>query len=253
MPDLDTLISNSIATTSGQKLFTTPDRSRENPRSQSFSGSDGSVERHLTQSADMDFDSSFDDGIMRANGLGNPENLYAGELNWTDDEHSQNRPRSRSRSPTPSQSSQSQSQSQSESQLQPTSPPFPIDTTPPRSPNLPIQIRQSWYQTPGRVSRPKRTHHPPSPASILTRQNDASASSNASPEAQHGAPTPTKTYLSGSLKIQSPAGRPNQPHDGTLNPSDIMSQPQTAYQSASQMSTFFPQTQAPYRSQSTSQ
>ncbi|KAJ7684007.1 hypothetical protein B0H17DRAFT_1073243 [Mycena rosella] len=86
-PDLDALIAGALR----PKPVSTPDRS-----SQSFSGSDCSVERQLTQSVDMDLDTSFAD-----------ENLYAGELNW-DGEPTDEHPRPRSQ--TPSQSSQSQSQ-----------------------------------------------------------------------------------------------------------------------------------------------
>ncbi|KAJ6490408.1 hypothetical protein C8R47DRAFT_1124532, partial [Mycena vitilis] len=154
-PDLDTLISNSLARAS--KRLSTPVRtpSRQNAGSQSFSGSDDSVERHLTQDLDASFDGSvtnFNDSLPE-HVLG--ENPYAGELNW-DDESVPILPRSRSHTPSQSQSqSQSQeSQSQSQSQFQ--------SQEPQSSPSLigrrvsPVQRRQSWYQSPRRVSNPKK-------------------------------------------------------------------------------------------------
>ncbi|KAJ7180284.1 hypothetical protein C8R43DRAFT_1229876 [Mycena crocata] len=108
LPDLDTLISNSVRGISANRPFRTPNRpSNANPGSQSFSGSDGSVERQLTQSIDFSFDDTGQlDGIMRGQSAGESQDLYAGELHW-DDEPTQHHPRSRS--PSPSQSSQSQS------------------------------------------------------------------------------------------------------------------------------------------------
>ncbi|KAJ7129489.1 hypothetical protein C8R44DRAFT_872751 [Mycena epipterygia] len=216
-PTLNTLIAGALAPRTPNKT-----RSQENPGSKSFSGSDRSVERHLTQSDDMDFDDTsfdraimnFDDEILRANGVGDLDNVYREELHWSD-EPAPDFPRSRSQ--TPSQSSQSQSQSQQQ-----------------RSPG-----------------RPKKTVQPPSPATILARQNGSSPFSySSSPRALSKAQnrllaTPIKTFSSGSLKIHSPVS-PGQ--SGTVDP-NILSQPSYP----SQMESFVLQTQAPYRSQSMSQ
>ncbi|KAJ7094605.1 hypothetical protein B0H15DRAFT_129960 [Mycena belliarum] len=119
-PEFNTLLERLLA----RKPINVP-----NGSSQSFSGSDYSVERHLTQSTDLDFDTNFTDvanvdAVQRASGLDHLENVYAGELAW-DDEATQERPGSRSR--TPSHSSQSQSQSQSQLQSQP---PMPAQISP---------------------------------------------------------------------------------------------------------------------------
>ncbi|KAJ6539524.1 hypothetical protein B0H19DRAFT_363256 [Mycena capillaripes] len=238
-PDLDTLISNSLAGGSVPKPLSTPTRTLpyENIGSQSFSGSDGSVERQLTQDVDTSFDDAPNsDEIVRANSLGDSQNLYAGELNW-DDESTPNLPRSRS--PTPSQS-QSQRQRSSASVIDPSSR---------LSRDIPIQRRQSWYQSPRRTSNPNKSPfgvQQTPPTSSLTRPDPNT------PSSQSPISTPVKTYLSGSLKIDS---TPELRYGGTINPSvlhELPQYPDFQSQSHSQIP-FVIQTQAPYRSQSMSQ
>ncbi|KAJ6598881.1 hypothetical protein DFH09DRAFT_17615 [Mycena vulgaris] len=145
-PDLNALIAAGI---SAPKPPRTPIGS-----SQSFSGSDSSVERQLTQTDDMDFDTSFadavdfDDEIQGASGLDDSENLYTGEMNWAD-EHNEDLPRSRSQ--TPSQSSQSQYQERPSSNSV-SSPQYPSQASisahqdSPRSssnPHTPLKTRKS--------------------------------------------------------------------------------------------------------------
>ncbi|KAF7352635.1 hypothetical protein MVEN_01229200 [Mycena venus] len=70
VPDLDTLISQTLAGASSQNHFASPNGTVPHG-SQSFSGSDGSVERHLTQDFDTTFEGAvpnFND-VLRANGL----------------------------------------------------------------------------------------------------------------------------------------------------------------------------------------
>ncbi|KAJ7929954.1 hypothetical protein B0H13DRAFT_908665 [Mycena leptocephala] len=151
-PDLDTLISHTLSGVTHQP-FTTPNRkpSHESAGSQSVSGSDASVERQLTQDFDNTFESvpNFDE-ILEANGIGDSQNLYAGELHW-DDESIANLPCSRSQ--TPSQSLQSQFQQQQSSAAL-------VHTSPHLSRDRPLQRRQSWYQSPRRVSNPLGVQQP---------------------------------------------------------------------------------------------
>ncbi|KAJ7781070.1 hypothetical protein B0H16DRAFT_606669 [Mycena metata] len=240
LPDLNTLISETLAPRTrdtdpfrlappARDPFSTPNRSlsQENPGSQSFSGSDRSVERQLTQDLDSSFVTNSPDAII-PNGLDGSQNLYAGELQW-DDDQSQRLPRFHS--PTPINSSESQSQSEPQS--------IPVDTSP-RLPNqTPSPRRQSWYQSPRRVSHPKKTP-PGGPQTPL----DLSPQ-NAPDTPQAKISTPRNGYLSGSLKIQSPFDAHSRPYGDALDPS-VISQPQSP-------SSFIPQTQAPYRYESMSQ
>ncbi|KAJ7638934.1 hypothetical protein FB45DRAFT_1023682 [Roridomyces roridus] len=172
LPDLNTMIFNTLAK---NKIVDA------SPGSWSLEGSDDSaVERMLTQS--IDSDDSFHSQTV---GASETSSMYAGQMNW-DDEASPNSPRSASTTPSQSQ----------HGSVTGTSPP------------MPMQRKQSWYQSP--VSRPKLG---PSPTEILT-----------SPRA----------YRSGSLKIHS--------NGGTLNPSEIMAEAPAQ----SQLDPFVPLTQAPY-------
>ncbi|KAF8195695.1 hypothetical protein K438DRAFT_1968203 [Mycena galopus ATCC 62051] len=223
-PDLDTLISNSLSRAPApHNSLVTPNGNAASQ--QSFSGSDASVERQLTQ----DFDTSFDDALPNfaadANGLSESQNLYAGELNW-DEGPAPNLPRSRS--PTSSPSSQSQSQQQHSS-------PSLADASPRLSRALPSPARQSWYQSPRRVSNGKKT----SPTLGLA----GSPSSQPTPTR-----TPVKTYLSGTLKISTPESF----DQGAINPR-ALHQPLYPEFASQSPAPFIVQTQAPYRSQSASQ
>ncbi|KAJ7240318.1 hypothetical protein B0H12DRAFT_55598 [Mycena haematopus] len=216
-PDFNTLISNTLAGVSAQNHFTTPNGKllRGNANSQSFQASDAPLEGVLPNFV----------------GLGDSQNLYAGELNW-DDGSVPTLPRSRSRTPTPSSQSQSQQTRSSASS---------VDASLSLSQALPLQRRQSWYQSPRRVSNGKKT--------IIPGLAGQDVPSPATPQAKIS--TPVKTYLSGSFKISSPESH-SQPYGEAINPR-ILHQPQyPEFSSQSQSpSSFVIQTQAPYRSQST--
>ncbi|KAJ7044511.1 hypothetical protein C8F04DRAFT_588874 [Mycena alexandri] len=246
-PDLNTLISETLAPRTHdtdpfslappvRDPFSTPNRflSQENPGSQSFSGSDRSVERQLTQGLDTSFVANSTDAIM-SNGLDGSQNIYAGELQW-DDEASQRLPRSRS--PTPINSSDTQSQSPPQS--------IPVDTSPRLPHQIPSPGRQSWYQSPRRVSHSKKT--PPGGPQTPTVSHFAPPNAPDTPSPQAKISTPRNVYLSGSLKIQSPFDAHRRPYGDTLDPS-VLSQPQYSQSPSS----FIPQTQAPYRYESMSQ
>ncbi|KAJ7178976.1 hypothetical protein C8R46DRAFT_1345427 [Mycena filopes] len=206
-PDFNALMAEALAP-SVRDAFDTPNKplSHENPGSQDFSGSDRSVERQLTQDIDGSFVVTSTDAIM-SNGIGGSQNLYAGELQW-DDERSQGL--RRSPSPTPDNSFESQSQSQPQSAS--------VDT----SPRLP-QRRQSWYQSPRRVSNPKKAPPGGQRTPLASRFAPPDAPDTLSPPAKMT--TPRNVFLSGSLKIQSPSGGHSQPYGDTVDPS-VLSQPQ---------------------------
>ncbi|KAJ6628815.1 hypothetical protein B0H10DRAFT_100362 [Mycena sp. CBHHK59/15] len=257
LPDLDTMISNSLLPkrTTPRPVGTPKSNSTPRPlNSQSFSGSDESVERHLTQSAEMDPDAEDDDDddgnagnsfVLQPSSVAaeSSENLYTGELNWVDEPaQSMDMPRSRSQSP-----SQSTSQSQrSDTTFHPSS---PI--------SLAIQRKQSWYQ-----SRPKKspifgaTQDSPRTSSA-PHQNVFPLSSpclNKQKTTQPQTPSPT-TYRSGSLKIHATpkdSGRSQAAPGGNDLPTHA-GWSELSLQSTSQLFDFPLQTQAPYRSQSLSQ
>ncbi|KAJ7368484.1 hypothetical protein DFH08DRAFT_928639 [Mycena albidolilacea] len=242
-PDLDTLISNTLTGgVSAHDAFTTPNANgtlaRGNPHSP-LSDSDLSVERQLTQN----FDTSYE-GVLPNFG-DSSQNLYTGELNW--DDHgalTQNLPGSQSH--TLSQSSLSQSQSQRPQQHSPAS---LMDV----SPQLPLQRRQSWYQSPRRVSNPNKT-----PSGAAGQDVLGSTPTPSQSQSQPKPQTPAKTYLSGSLKITSPELPYSQPqvYGGAINPRVLQQSQYTEFSSQSQSQSppaFFLQTQAQYHSQSMSQ
>ncbi|KAJ7228496.1 hypothetical protein GGX14DRAFT_613155 [Mycena pura] len=226
-PDLDTLIALAGKPRHDRHSpFGTPNQrfSRETPGSQD---SDRSVERHLTQGSETSYD-DIPKVRERSDSSGRPQDQYAGELNWAD-ESAQRPPLWSSQTSQPSQSPQSQSQP---------------------SPGLPRQgatsRRQPWYQSPTRVPLDSRRL---SPASGVVQDGLGSPST-----AERRTSSPTKTYISGSLKILSPpSDRPNKSYGGTLNPSVLSHSPSPGPSSSQIEYSFVPLTQAPLPSQSMSQ
>ncbi|KAJ7904694.1 hypothetical protein B0H14DRAFT_3851081 [Mycena olivaceomarginata] len=220
-PDLDTLISNTLTGgVSAHDAFTTPNANgtlaRGNPHSP-LSGSDLSVERQLTQN----FDTSYE-GVL-PNLADSSQNLYTGELNW-DDHGALTQDLPGSQPHTPSQSSLSQSQSQRPQQHSPAS---LINVSPP----LPLQRRQSWYQSPRRVSNPNKT-----PSGTAGQDVLGSTPTPSQSQSQPKPQTPAKTYLSGSLKITSPELPHSQPqvYGGAINPRVLQQSQYTEFSSQSQ-------------------
>ncbi|KAF7355473.1 DUF676 domain-containing protein [Mycena sanguinolenta] len=185
-PDFDALVSKTLAGASAQNHFTAPNGQ--------LPGTAGS----------QAFDAPIEDVLPNFAGLGDSQNLYAGELNW-DDGPVPTLPRSRSQTPL-----------QSQSQSQPRSSASSVDAALLSSQPLPLQRRQSWYQSPRRVSNGKKTSgiQQASPLSGLAGgQHVSSPITPSRPRIQ----SPAKTYLSGSLKMSSPDSH-TPPYGDAINP-----------------------------------
>ncbi|KAJ7284151.1 hypothetical protein C8J57DRAFT_1499125 [Mycena rebaudengoi] len=229
LPGLDVLISNAVEKTTRAVVAQERDWTDEQPGSQS---SDISVERQLTQSLDMEVD---DDS---PGFLPSQDNLYAGELNW---------PEENTQDPDALNSQSQSTQSQSISQSPPQSPPQSQSQLPPPSQSYsteadlqhPGPTGQS-PRTPPRITQSGSSPIPRSPHHTTPRASPTSPS----PQTQ----TPARSSRSGSLKI------PGSPEKAAAASRPIHTGwSQLSENTASQVFSFPFQTQAPYRSQTLSQ